>query len=108
MEEKKNTITIKGKEYAIKPGFKAMILFEKISNKPFEIKNTTDILLYIYSAILAGTKESSLDLDVMIDAFDEDRNLFTEAMGLTFPGSALDKVVRMANETDGGTEPKKD
>jgi len=102
------TITICGEEYAVRPGFKAMIIFEKITDKPFEIKSTTDVLTYIYASILAGSEAVSLDFNVMLDAFDEDQDLFTEAMGLALPGSALDKVVRMANENDGGTEPKKD
>ena len=102
------TITINGVEYAVRPGFKAMIIFEKITDKPFEIKSTTDVLIYIYASILAGSEAANLDLSDMLDAFDEDQQLFTEAMGMVLPGSALDKVVRMANETDGGPEPKKD
>ena len=108
MEEKKKTITINGVEYAVRPGFKAMIIFEKITDKPFEIKSTTDVITYIYSAILAGSEAANLELSAMIDAFDENQQLFTEAMGLALPGSALDKVVRLANENDGGPEPKKD
>lgn len=108
MEEKKKTITINGVEYAVRPGFKAMIIFEKITDKAFEIKSTTDVLIYIYASILAGSEAANLDIIDMLDAFDEDQQLFTEAMGLTLPGSALDKVVRLANETDGGPEPKKD
>lgn len=108
MSEKKKTITINGVEYAVKPGFKAMIIFEKITNGPFQIKNTTDVLYYIYSSILSGTEEVKLEVDAMLEAFDNDQNLFVQAMQIVFPDSALDKLARISNESDGGTEPKKD
>lgn len=102
------TITIKGVEYTLKPGFKAMIIFEKITDGAFKIKTTTDILVYIYSSILAGTKDTSLDLEEMIDAFDEEPELLDQAMSLIMPESSLDKVVRLSNEEEGGPEPKKE
>ena len=32
MDEKKNTITINGTDYAVKPGMKAIIIFENVTD----------------------------------------------------------------------------
>lgn len=100
------TLRIKDQDYNVKPGMKAIIVFEKLTDNPFSIKNTTDILTYIYSAILAGNPGTTLDFDAMLDAFDEDPTLMEKATAIVLPRSAAEKVVQLANE--GGPEPKKD
>jgi hypothetical protein len=108
MEEKKqnNIITVRGVDYMLKPGMKAIVVFEKIAEKAFEIKTTTDILVYIYSAIIAGTSGAILDFDVLLDAMDEDPDLIKRATEIVLPRTAAEKLVQLANE--GGAEPKKD
>lgn len=108
MEEKKqnNIITVRGVDYMLKPGMKAIVVFEKITDKPFDIKTTTDILVYIYSAIIAGTQGAFLDFEVLLEAMDEDPELFKAATDIVLPRTAAEKLVQLANE--GGTEPKKE
>ena len=101
------TIKIKNVEYAVKPGMKAIIIFEKFRDKPFEIKTTSDILSYIYSSILSAKPDANLDWDEMLDAFDEDPGLFKAAIDSVITKSAAEKIVQLSND-DGGPEPKKE
>jgi hypothetical protein len=66
MSKEKNTITINGTDYTVKPGMKAIIIFEKITDEAFRLKTTTDILTYCYAAILAGTPDSKLGFDELL------------------------------------------
>ena len=107
MEEKKqNIITINGEEITLKPGMKAIIAFERIMKKPFEIKTTTDMLFYIYSAMLAGTPSMKLGFDELLDAIDATPGLLKQLQDAVMPRTAAEKVIQLSN--DGGTEPKKD
>lgn len=101
------TIKIKNVEYAVKPGMKAIMIFEKLTDEPFKIKTTTDILSYIYSSALAAAPECRLDFNEMIEAFDEDPKLFAEAIDCVLSKPSIEKVVQLSQE-DGGPEPKKE
>lgn len=100
------TIRIKNVEYAVKPGMKAILVFEWLTDGPFKIKNTTDILSYIYASVLAANPGCRLAFNDMIDAFDEDQKLFAEAVDNILPETSIEKIVRLSQE-DGGPEPKK-
>ena len=107
MSKEKNTITINGVDYTLRPGMKAIVVFEKLTDDSFRIKNTTDILTYIYAAIIAGTPDAKLDFSEMLDAFD-DPALFQQASDIVLPRTSAEKLVQLANEDEGGTAPKKD
>lgn len=107
MEEKKeNIININGTDYKLKKGLRAVIAFETITKKAFEIKNTSDVLAYIYAAIVAADPETTLEFEKMIDAFDEDQKTFEKAMKIVMSQSAAEHIVQISNE--GGPEPKKE
>ena len=109
MEEKKqNIITINSNEHVIKPGLKAMLIFEKEQKKLFGISTTEDLLKYVWSCLLAGTKDAKLEFNDMLDFFDNNPDLFEYVLGVVLPKKSLEKVVKLSNENDGGTEPKKD
>ena len=105
MAEMKKTITINGTDYTVKPGMKAIIIFENVTDKPFQIKNTTDVLMYYYAALLAGNPGMKLGLDELVDAVDDDPELLNRLSEIVMKPSAAEKVVQLENE--GGTEPKK-
>ena len=75
-------------------------------DKAFEIKTMTDLLSYIYCSIICGTPDEPLEFEDMIDAFDEDQQLFKDASAMVLQRNSLEDVVRMSNE--GGPEPKKE
>jgi len=105
MSKENNTITLRGSDYTMKVGMKAIVVFEYITEKAFEIKTQTDILAYIYAAILAGTPGTELGFDDMLDAFDDDPEALKAAIAIALPESAMEKLVKAQNE--GGPEPKK-
>ena len=105
MIKENNTITLRGSDYTMKVGMKAIVVFESIAEKAFEIKTQTDVLVYIYAAILAGTPGTKLGFDDMLDAFDDDPETLKKAIAIALPESAMEKLVKEQNE--GGPEPKK-
>ena len=72
------TITINNKEYKLKYTIRALFIFEQITNRPFEIRNTMDNYLFFYSMLLANNPENLLDWDEFIDAMDNDSTLITQ------------------------------
>lgn len=100
-----NTIEINGTIYTVRKGMKAILVFEAITEKPFEIKTTTDMVAYMYAAILAGTPDTKLAIDQFVDAIDKDPDLMQRLTEIVLQPSAMEQVVQLSNE--GGTEPKK-
>ena len=106
MSKEKNTITINGTDYTVKPGMKAIIIFEKITDKAFHLKTATDILAYFLASILAGTPDSKLGFDELLDAIDSQPELMKQLSDLILTPTAAEKIVQLSNE--GGPEPKKE
>lgn len=105
MDTKQNIIKINGEEYTVKPGMKAMLVFESLADKPFGIANTTDVVTYLYASIIAGTPGTRLGFDEFVDALD-DPEVMKEMSDMVLPRNAAERLVAAQNE--GGTEPKKD
>lgn len=47
-------ITIDNKEYELKYSFRALMIYENITNKSFEPKSITDIINFFYSCIIVN------------------------------------------------------
>lgn len=69
---------IQGKEYKIKVTLRAMIIFEQITGKPFEVKDFMSEMLYFYSILLANNPDCNISFGIFMDALDEDPTLFAE------------------------------
>lgn len=106
MSKENNTITINGINYTVKPGMKAIIIYEKITDEAFRLKTTTDILTYCYAAILAGTPNSKLGFDELLEAIDANPELMKQLTDIIITPTAAEKIMQLSNE--GGPEPKKD
>ena len=63
-------VTYKEKEYELKYSFRALMLYENITQKPFIPKNVTDIITFFYSVLLASAQEP-IDFNEFIDWLDE-------------------------------------
>ena len=63
-----------------KPVFnlRGMFIFESITDRPFEIKNTMDIYIYFYSCLCANKENPSLEFDEFIDYCSEHPEVFEE------------------------------
>lgn len=72
------TITINNKEYKLKYTIRALFIFEQITTRPFEIRNTLDNCLFFYSMILANNPDTAPDWDEFINALDNDATLITQ------------------------------
>ena len=107
-EKKQNIVTINGANYTLKTGMKAILVFEKIAEKAFEIKNTTDVVTYIYAALVVGTPGTRLGFDELLDAFDADPALMQQCTDIILPRTAMDKVMELSHDDEGGDEPKKE
>lgn len=68
----KKKITINGKEYAMGGNHRAMMIWEAITGKSFDLKMLGDRLLYLYCLLLAANPEIDLTWDSFITALDED------------------------------------
>ena len=107
MEEKKNTVTINGKEITMKPGTRAIIIAESIMEKPFELKYHKDVMAYIYASMMVGTPDLNLDFMDFLDAMD-DPQLTKQCVDIITKKTSIEKVVQLSNETEGGSETKKE
>lgn len=63
-------VTYKEKEYELKYSFRALMLYENITQKSFQPKNVTDMITFFYSVLLASAKEP-IDFNEFIDWLDE-------------------------------------
>ena len=106
-ENKKNTVNINGKEITLKPGTRAILIAEEITGKPFELRMTKDVMAYIYASMMVGTPDLDLDFDAFLDAMD-DKQTLKACVDIITKRTSIEKVMRATNETDGGTEPKKE
>jgi hypothetical protein len=54
------------KSYQLRYGIRALILFEKMADKPFSLHGTTDWTIFVY-AMLAGSPDCGVELDEFVD-----------------------------------------
>jgi hypothetical protein len=57
---------------------KAMILFERIANKAFELKSTIDLYLYFYCIRMVNMDNYTQDFESFLDECDENPELLTD------------------------------
>lgn len=57
-----------GKSYQLKYNIRAIVLFEKMTDKPFTLACTTDHVIFLYAMLLSGTPEATITLDEFMDA----------------------------------------
>lgn len=69
-------VQINNREIEITYSFRSLIIFEQIADKSFNLTNTTDLVTYFYSCILA--KDNSVQWDDFLNWLDDNISLFTE------------------------------
>ena len=64
-----------GKSYHLKYNIRAIVLFEKIADKPFTLACTSDWVIFLYAMLLSGahgaTQEATITLDDFVDAISQ-------------------------------------
>lgn len=71
-------INIQNKEIELKYSFRALLIYENIQKKSFEPNSLTDIIVYIYSTILASDKTLNLEFDDFLEYLDENPNVIND------------------------------
>ena len=71
-------ITLKNKEIELKYSFRSMMIYEKITGGSFNPKGITEILIYLYSSILASDKNIDLTFEEFMDWIDDNPQVITE------------------------------
>lgn len=64
-------ITIKGKTVSLKYSFRALMIYENITQKSFNPKGISDVVVFFYSVVVASTKDTTLSFDDFIDWLDD-------------------------------------
>lgn len=72
------TIQIKNNTIELKQSLRSMIIYEKITEKPFAITNISDVVIYFYSVVLSSKLNSNITLDDFIDWLDDNKEAFEE------------------------------
>lgn len=76
-------VNINGTDYELKYTIRALFLWEQITGRVFEIKNTLDNYLFYYCLILASNKDKEpLDWNDFIAAVDENPRLMNTLVDL--------------------------
>lgn len=76
-------VNINGTDYELKYTIRALFLWEQITGRSFEIKNTLDNYLFYYCLILASNKDKEpLDWNDFIAAVDENPRLMNTLVDL--------------------------
>lgn len=64
-----------GKSYQLKYNIRAIVLFEKLSDKPFTLTCTSDWVIFLYAMLLSGahgaTQEATITFDDFVDAISQ-------------------------------------
>ncbi|MGM9799559.1 MAG: hypothetical protein ACI30M_02600 [Muribaculaceae bacterium] len=74
-------IKINGKTYNFKQNLKAMIMYEKMTDKPFSIQTFTDIITLMYCCIIASNEEY-IGFNEFLEALDNNSELLSELSDL--------------------------
>lgn len=103
-------LTYKDKEYELKYSFRALMIYENITQKSFQPKNLTDIITFFYSTVLSSAKEP-IDFNEFIDWLDEhveELNNFSEwLMGsLNLNKEKAPEPKKKANKDNKPADPK--
>lgn len=93
------TIKIKDKDFKIKQTIRAIFLWEQISEKQFEIKNTLDNYLYFYCILLANNPDF-MGWDEFIDLLDEDPTILIQLSKKLTEQNQLEKLLNPDSESD--------
>lgn len=95
-------ITVKGKTIVLKKSFRAIIIMENVSGKPFSLTNTTDFIQYLFC--LLYVQDDSITLDDVLEYLDSDPNNFS--MFLNWLQSEADKEssITSKKKEEGGKE----
>lgn len=71
-------VTIKGNTYTLKYSFRALMIYENITQKNFNPQGLSDVVTFFYSVVVASSKDSTIRFDDFIDWLDDNPSSLNE------------------------------
>lgn len=71
-------ITIKEKTVSLKYSFRALMIYENITNKSFNPKGISDVVIFFYSVVVATTKDNTITFDDFLDWLDDNPTVIND------------------------------
>lgn len=71
-------IQIKNTEVELKNKMRSLLIYEQITNKPFNPTTVTDMILYFYSVILACSPDIDLTFNELMDIVDDNPSVYEQ------------------------------
>lgn len=71
-------IQIKNTEVELKNKMRSLLIYEQITNKPFNPTTVTDMILYFYSTILACKPDIDLTFDEFMNIIDDEPTIYEQ------------------------------
>ena len=100
-------ININKEEFDVKYTIRSLFIFEQITGKKFELKNTLDNYIFFYALLLANNPDKNVpEWDVFIDAMDNDPNILRQFLKYLQEYNRTQKIFE-SEETDPETGEKK-
>ena len=69
-------VSIRGKEYRLAYNLRGLFVYEEIAGHPYKGEKTMDTYVLLYAMLQANNEDFSMTFDELIDACDEDMNVF--------------------------------
>lgn len=102
-------LTYKDKTYDLKFGFKAMIVYEKITGSTFNGGTIESLVIALYSCILAADSEFTEDFTVFCDWLDDNPEVLTDFITFISKANKRAEIVDDSSKEDTGEDaPKND
>lgn len=64
-------ITFNGKTYTLRYSFRALMIYENITNKSFNPKGLSDVIVFFYAILVSSAKDTTLSFDDFVEWLDE-------------------------------------
>lgn len=97
-------ITIKGNTVSLKYSFRALMIYENITQKSFNPKGISDVVVFFYSVVVASTKDTTLSFDDFIDWLDDNATAINDfSVWITSVFNAQSGLVNKEVQPEGQT-----
>ena len=70
------TVVINGKEWKLAYNLRSLFIYEEAAGHPYKGEKTIDTYLLFWSMLSANNADFSMEFDKLVDACDEDMNLY--------------------------------
>ena len=102
-------VTIKGNTYPLKYSFRALMIYENITQKNFNPQGLSDVITFFYSVVVASSRDNNLRFDDFIDWIDDNPsslNEFSNWLNDVYKHQMEISNIREDGKTDKGDDEK--